>query len=99
MFVEGYDVNGVLKLIDYDEVVCLESIVESMVVFCLVFDLVNGIVIVGIFFVLFDGVLGMLFMLVDCVKEFGLMFCVKICVMVVVGCDVVIMGYGLVLVI
>lgn len=36
VFVEGYDVNGVLKLIDYDEVVCLESIVESMVVFCLV---------------------------------------------------------------
>lgn len=98
ILIGGYDVDGVLKQFNYDEVICLEIIVEVFVMLCLVFDLVNGMVMVGIFFVFFDGVVVMLVMSESCVYELGFKLCVCVCLMVVVGCDLLIMGYGLVLV-
>lgn len=62
LFIEGYVVDGMLFIFDYDEVICLEIIVVGLVELCFVFDLVNGIVIVGIFLVFLDGVLVMLVM-------------------------------------
>lgn len=98
IFIGGYDVDGVFKFFNYDEVICLEIIVEMLFMFKLVFDLVIGMVMVGIFFVFFDGVVVMLLMSESCVCELGLKLCVCVCLMVVVGCDLFIMGYGLVLV-
>lgn len=99
VFIEGYNEDGFKVLCEIDEVICLEIMAEGLFQLWLVFDFKGGQVMVGILFVLFDGVLLILVMLVECVQVLGFKLWVKICLMVVVGCDVVIMGYGLVLVI
>ncbi len=92
--VEGHDANGVLKLIDYDEVVRPESTVESMAALRPVFDPVNGTVTAGTSSALSDGASGMLLMSADRAKELGLTPRAKIRAMAVAGCDAAIMGYG-----
>ena len=92
--VEGHDANGVLKLIDYDEVVRPESTVESMAALRPVFDPVNGTVTAGTSSALSDGASGMLLMSADRAKELGLTPRAKIRSMAVAGCDAAIMGYG-----
>ncbi|MCG8494511.1 MAG: acetyl-CoA C-acyltransferase, partial [Enterobacterales bacterium] len=92
--VEGHDANGVLKLIDYDEVVRPESTAESMAALRPVFDPVNGTVTAGTSSALSDGASGMLLMSADRAKELGLTPRAKIRSMAVAGCDAAIMGYG-----
>jgi|TARA_B100000927_G_scaffold131433_1_gene105761 acetyl-CoA acyltransferase len=92
--VEGHDANGVLKLIDHDEVVRPESTVESMAALRPVFDPVNGTVTAGTSSALSDGASGMLLMSADRAKELGLTPRAKIRSMAVAGCDAAIMGYG-----
>ncbi len=92
--VEGHDANGVLKLIDYDEVVRPESTAESMAALRPVFDPVNGTVTAGTSSALSDGASGMLLMSADRAKELGLTPRAKIRAMAVAGCDAAIMGYG-----
>jgi len=92
--IEGHDANGVLKLIDHDEVVRPESTVESMAALRPVFDPVNGTVTAGTSSALSDGASGMLLMSADRAKELGLTPRAKIRSMAVAGCDAAIMGYG-----
>ena len=92
--VEGHDANGVLKLIDYDEVVRPESTAESMAALRPVFDPVNGTVTAGTSSALSDGASAMLLMSADRAKELGLTPRAKIRSMAVAGCDAAIMGYG-----
>jgi acetyl-CoA acyltransferase len=92
--VEGHDANGVLKLIDYDEVIRPESTTESMAALRPVFDPVNGTVTAGTSSALSDGASGMLLMSADRAKELGLTPRAKIRSMAVAGCDAAIMGYG-----
>ena len=92
--VEGHDANGVLKLIDHDEVVRPESTVESMAALRPVFDPVNGTVTAGTSSALSDGASAMLLMSADRAKELGLTPRAKIRSMAVAGCDAAIMGYG-----
>ena len=92
--VEGHDAKGVLKLIDYDEVVRPESTAESMAALRPVFDPVNGTVTAGTSSALSDGASGMLLMSADRAKELGLTPRAKIRSMAVAGCDAAIMGYG-----
>lgn len=90
----GYDVDGVLKQFNYDEVIRSEIIVEVFVTLRSAFDLVNGMVTAGIFFVFFDGVVVMLVMSESRVYELGFKSRVRVRSMAVVGCDLSIMGYG-----
>ena len=92
--VEGHDADGVLKLIDFDEVVRPESTAESMAALRPVFDPVNGTVTAGTSSALSDGASAMLLMSADRAKALGLTPRAKIRSMAVAGCDAAIMGYG-----
>ena len=92
--VEGHDADGVLKLIDFDEVVRPESTTESMAALRPVFDPVNGTVTAGTSSALSDGASAMLLMSADRAKALGLTPRAKIRSMAVAGCDAAIMGYG-----
>ncbi len=92
--VEGHDENGVLKLIDYDEVVRPESTAESMAALRPVFDPVNGTVTAGTSSALSDGASAMLVMSEEKAKELGLPIRARVKAMAVAGCDPSIMGYG-----
>lgn len=90
----GHDADGVLKLIDIDEVIRPESTVETMAGLRPVFDPVNGTVTAGTSSALSDGASAMLLMSADRAKALGLTPRAKIRSMAVAGCDAAIMGYG-----
>ncbi|MEW9798477.1 acetyl-CoA C-acyltransferase FadA [Alteromonas sp. CYL-A6] len=92
--IEGHDENGVLKLIDYDEVIRPDSTVETMASLRPVFDPVNGTVTAGTSSAISDGASAMLLMSADKAKALGLTPRAKIRAMGVAGCDAAIMGYG-----
>lgn len=90
----GHDADGVLKLIDIDEVIRPESTVETMASLRPVFDPVNGTVTAGTSSALSDGASAMLLMSAERAKALGLTARAKIRSMAVAGCDAAIMGYG-----
>jgi acetyl-CoA acyltransferase len=90
----GHDADGVLKLIDIDEVIRPESTVETMATLRPVFDPANGTVTAGTSSALSDGASAMLIMSADRAKALGLKPRAKIRSMAVAGCDAAIMGYG-----
>ena len=90
----GHDADGVLKLIDIDEVIRPESTVETMAGLRPVFDPVNGTVTAGTSSALSDGASAMLLMSAERAKALGLPPRAKIRSMAVAGCDAAIMGYG-----
>lgn len=92
--VEGHDANGVLKLIEADEVIRPDSTVETMAALRPVFDPVNGTVTAGTSSAISDGASAMLLMSADRAKELGLTPRAKIRAMAVAGCDAAIMGFG-----
>lgn len=92
--IEGHDADGVLKLIEADEVIRPDSTVETMAALRPVFDPVNGTVTAGTSSALSDGAAAMLLMSADRAKELGLAVRAKIRSMGVAGCDAAIMGYG-----
>jgi acetyl-CoA acyltransferase len=92
--IEGHDADGVLKLIEADEVIRPDSTVETMAALRPVFDPVNGTVTAGTSSALSDGAAAMLLMSADRAKELGLTVRAKIRSMGVAGCDAAIMGYG-----
>lgn len=92
--IEGHDANGVLKLIDADEVIRPDSTVETMAALRPVFDPVNGTVTAGTSSAISDGAAAMLLMSADRANELGLTPRAKIRAMGVAGCDAAIMGFG-----
>lgn len=92
--IEGHDENGVLKMIDYDEVIRPDSTVDTMAALRPVFDPVNGTVTAGTSSAISDGASAMLLMSADKAKALGLKPRAKIRAMGVAGCDAAIMGYG-----
>lgn len=92
--IEGHDAEGVLKLIDFDEVIRPESTVEIMAGLRPVFDPVNGTVTAATSSAISDGASAMLIMSADKARALGLTPRAKIRAMAVAGCDAAIMGYG-----
>lgn len=92
--VEGHDANGILKLIEADEVIRPETTVETLSGLRPVFDPVNGTVTAGTASAISDGASAMLVMSADKAKALGLTPRAKIRSMAVAGCDAAIMGYG-----
>lgn len=92
--IEGHDADGVLQLIEADEVIRPDSTVETMAALRPVFDPVNGTVTAGTSSALSDGAAAMLLMSADRAKELGLTVRAKIRSMGVAGCDAAIMGFG-----
>ena len=90
----GHDENGVLTLIEHDEVIRPETTAESLAKLRPVFDPVNGTVTAGTSSALSDGASAMLVMSADKAKELGLTARVKIRGIGVAGCDPSTMGYG-----
>lgn len=90
----GHDADGVLKLIDIDEVIRPESTIETLAALRPVFDPANGTVTAGTSSALSDGASAMLVMSADKAKALGLKPRAKIRSMAVAGCDAAIMGYG-----
>ncbi|WKE67530.1 acetyl-CoA C-acyltransferase FadA [Gallaecimonas kandeliae] len=90
----GHNADGVLELIDFDEVIRPETTVESLAALRPVFDPVNGTVTAGTSSALSDGASAMLVMSAGKAKELGLKPRAKIRSMAVAGCDPSIMGYG-----
>ena len=91
---EGHDANGVLTLVDHDEVIRPDSTVETMASLRPVFDPVNGSVTAGTSSAISDGASAMLLMSADKAKQLGLTPRAKIRSMGVAGCDAAIMGFG-----
>ncbi|MDO6692284.1 acetyl-CoA C-acyltransferase FadA [Aliiglaciecola sp. 3_MG-2023] len=92
--IEGHDANGVLKLIDADEVIRPDSTIETMAALRPVFDPVNGTVTAGTSSAISDGASAMLLMSAERAKALGLTPRAKIRSMAVAGCDAAIMGFG-----
>lgn len=92
--IEGHDANGLLSLIESDEVIRPETTVETLAGLRPVFDPVNGSVTAGTSSALSDGAAAMLLMSADRAKELGLKPRAKIRAMAVAGCDAAIMGFG-----
>ncbi|TPV55043.1 acetyl-CoA C-acyltransferase FadA [Aestuariibacter sp. GS-14] len=91
---EGHDEDGVLKLIDFDEVIRPETTVETLAGLRPVFDPVNGTVTAGTSSAISDGASAMLLMSADRAKALGLTPRARIKSMGVAGCDAAIMGFG-----
>ncbi|MCW8109296.1 acetyl-CoA C-acyltransferase FadA [Alteromonas ponticola] len=91
---EGHDADGVLKLIEHDEVIRPDSTVETMASLRPVFDPVNGTVTAGTSSAISDGAAAMLLMSAEKAKALGLTPRARIRAMGVAGCDAAIMGYG-----
>ncbi|GLX82862.1 acetyl-CoA C-acyltransferase FadA [Thalassotalea eurytherma] len=90
----GHDANGVLTMIEHDEVIRPETTIESLSGLRPVFDPVNGTVTAGTSSALSDGASAMLVMSADKAKELGLTPRAKIRGIGVAGCDPSTMGYG-----
>ncbi|MBU2871434.1 acetyl-CoA C-acyltransferase FadA [Colwellia sp. E2M01] len=91
---EGHDENGVLTLVEHDEVIRPDTTAEALASLRPVFDPANGTVTAGSSSALSDGASAMLIMSLDKAKELGLTPRVKIRSMGVAGCDPATMGYG-----
>lgn len=92
--IEGHDANGVLSLIEHDEVIRPDTTVETLAGLRPVFDPVNGSVTAGSSSAISDGAAAMLLMSKDKAKALGLKPRAKIKAMAVAGCDAAIMGFG-----
>lgn len=92
--VEGHDANGLLTLVESDEVIRPECTVESLSGLRPVFDPVNGTVTAGTSSAISDGAAAMLVMSADKARDLGLTPRARIRSMGVAGCDAAIMGYG-----
>ena len=91
---EGHDADGVLKLIDHDEVIRPETTDETLAGLRPVFDPVNGTVTAGTSSAISDGASAMLLMSAERAKALGLTPRARIKSMGVAGCDAAIMGFG-----
>ena len=91
---EGHDADGVLKLIDHDELIRPETTVETLAGLRPVFDPVNGTVTAGTSSAISDGASAMLLMSAERAKALGLTPRARIKSMGVAGCDAAIMGFG-----
>lgn len=91
---EGHDADGVLTLIDHDEVIRPETTVETLAGLRPVFDPVNGTVTAGTSSAISDGASAMLLMSAERAKALGLTPRARIKSMGVAGCDAAIMGFG-----
>nr|WP_136250563.1 acetyl-CoA C-acyltransferase FadA [Ningiella ruwaisensis] len=92
--IEGHDADGVLTLVDYDEVIRPDTTVETLSALRPVFDPANGSVTAGTSSAISDGASAMLIMSADKAKALGLKVRAKIRSMAVAGCDAAIMGFG-----
>jgi acetyl-CoA acyltransferase len=92
--IEGHDANGVLTLVEHDEVIRPETTVETLAGLRPVFDPVSGSVTAGTSSAISDGASAMLIMSADKAKALGLTPRAKIRAMAVAGCDAAIMGFG-----
>lgn len=91
---EGHDEQGILKLVEHDEVIRSDTTIDTLAQLRPVFDPVNGTVTAGTSSALSDGASAMLIMSSDKAKSLGLTPRVKIRSMAISGCDPAIMGYG-----
>lgn len=92
--IEGHDAEGLLTLVEADEVIRPETTVETLSALRPVFDPVNGSVTAGTSSALSDGAAAMLIMSAERAKSLGLTPRAKIKSMAVAGCDAAIMGFG-----
>ena len=92
--IEGHDANGVLTLVESDEVIRPDTTIETLSALRPVFDPVSGSVTAGTSSALSDGASAMLIMSADRAKALGLQARAKIKAMAVAGCDAAIMGFG-----
>lgn len=92
--IEGHDANGLLTLVEDDEVIRPETTVESLANLRPAFDPVTGTVTAGTSSALSDGASAMLVMSEEKAKSLGLPIRTRIRAMSVAGCDPSIMGYG-----
>lgn len=92
--VEGHDADGLLTLVEHDEVIRPETTVETLAGLRPVFDPVSGSVTAGTSSAISDGASAMLLMSADRAKALGLTPRAKIKAMAVAGCDAAIMGFG-----
>ncbi|OOF04250.1 acetyl-CoA C-acyltransferase FadA [Salinivibrio sp. MA607] len=92
--IEGHDANGLLTLVEDDEVIRPETTVESLANLRPAFDPVTGTVTAGTSSALSDGASAMLVMSEEKAKSLGLPIRAHIRAMSVAGCDPSIMGYG-----
>lgn len=92
--IEGHDADGLLKLVEHDEVIRPETTVETLAGLRPVFDPVSGSVTAGTSSAISDGASAMLLMSADRAKALGLTPRAKIKAMAVAGCDAAIMGFG-----
>ncbi|SIO23156.1 acetyl-CoA C-acyltransferase FadA [Salinivibrio sp. ES.052] len=92
--IEGHDADGLLTLVEDDEVIRPETTVESLAGLRPAFDPANGTVTAGTSSALSDGASAMLVMSEEKAKSLGLPIRARIRAMSVAGCDPSIMGYG-----
>jgi acetyl-CoA acyltransferase len=92
--IEGHDANGMLTLVESDEVIRPETTPETLGTLRPVFDPVSGSVTAGTSSAISDGASAMLLMSAKRAKELGLTPRAKIKAMAVSGCDAAIMGFG-----
>ncbi|OOF21547.1 MULTISPECIES: acetyl-CoA C-acyltransferase FadA [Salinivibrio] len=92
--IEGHDADGLLTLVESDEVIRPETTVESLAGLRPAFDPANGTVTAGTSSALSDGAAAMLVMSEEKAKALGLPIRARIRAMGVAGCDPSIMGYG-----
>ncbi|WP_025673805.1 acetyl-CoA C-acyltransferase FadA [Salinivibrio socompensis] len=92
--IEGHDANGLLTLVEDDEVIRPETTVESLASLRPAFDPATGTVTAGTSSALSDGASAMLVMSEEKAKSLGLPIRARIRSMSVAGCDPSIMGYG-----
>lgn len=91
---ESHNSDGVLTLLEHDEVIRPETTVETLSGLRPAFDPVNGTVTAGTSSALSDGASAMLVMSESRAKELGLTIRARVKSMAVAGCDPSIMGYG-----
>ncbi|OOF13328.1 MULTISPECIES: acetyl-CoA C-acyltransferase FadA [unclassified Salinivibrio] len=92
--IEGHDADGLLTLVENDEVIRPDTTVESLAGLRPAFDPANGTVTAGTSSALSDGAAAMLVMSEEKAKALGLPIRARIRAMGVAGCDPSIMGYG-----
>lgn len=92
--IEGHDADGLLTLVEDDEMIRPETTVESLAGLRPAFDPANGTVTAGSSSALSDGASAMLVMSEEKAKALGLPIRARIRAMGVAGCDPSIMGYG-----
>lgn len=92
--IEGHDENGVLKLIEYDEVIRADASLEALANLRPAFIPKTGTVTAGTSSAIADGASAMLVMSQAKADEYQLKPMAKIRSMAVSGCDPAVMGYG-----